>query len=52
MILWELLCFLIAFNLLVNLPNNIIANPIKELTTYIQELPTKKLPESTFFTTQ
>lgn len=31
------LCFLIAFNLLINLPNN-IANPIKELTTSIKEI--------------
>jgi PAS domain S-box-containing protein len=31
------LCFLIAFNLLVNLPNN-IANPLKELTDSIQEI--------------
>lgn len=31
------LCFLIAFNLLVNLPNN-IANPIKELTASIKEI--------------
>lgn len=31
------LCFLIAFNLLINLPNN-IANPIKELTASIKEI--------------
>jgi PAS domain S-box-containing protein len=31
------LCFLIAFNLLLNLPNN-IANPIKELTSSIKEI--------------
>ncbi|WP_264564623.1 ATP-binding protein [Flavobacterium sp. N3904] len=34
------LCFLIAFNLLVNLPNN-IANPIKELTESIKEIANK-----------
>ena len=34
------LCFLIAFNLLVNLPNN-IANPIKELTASIKEIANK-----------
>ena len=34
------LCFLIAFNLLVNLPNN-IANPIKELTDSIKEIANK-----------
>lgn len=31
------LCFLIAFNLLINLPNN-IANPIKEITNSIKEI--------------
>ncbi len=34
------LCFLIAFNLLINLPNN-IANPIKELTESIKEIANK-----------
>jgi methyl-accepting chemotaxis protein len=38
------LCFLIAFNLLVNLPNN-IANPIKELTQSIREIANKNYSE-------
>lgn len=42
------LCFLIAFNLLVNLPNN-IANPIKELTTSIQEIANKNYSERVHF---
>ncbi|WP_371742311.1 HAMP domain-containing protein [Flavobacterium sp. 7E] len=42
------LCFLIAFNLLVNLPNN-IANPIKELTTSIQEIANKNYSERVRF---
>jgi PAS domain S-box-containing protein len=43
------LCFLIAFNLLINLPNN-IANPIKELTTSIQEIANKNYSERVHFT--
>ena len=43
------LCFLIAFNLLVNLPNN-IANPIKELTQSIQEIANKNYLERVHFT--
>jgi PAS domain S-box-containing protein len=42
------LCFLIAFNLLVNLPNN-IANPIKELTTSIKEIANKNYSERVHF---
>lgn len=42
------LCFLIAFNLFVNLPNN-IANPIKELTTSIQEIANKNYSERVHF---
>lgn len=42
------LCFLIAFNLLVNLPNN-IANPIKKLTTSIQEIANKNYSERVHF---
>jgi PAS domain S-box-containing protein len=42
------LCFLIAFNLLVNLPNN-IANPIKELTASIQEIANKNYSERVHF---
>jgi len=42
------LCFLIAFNLLVNLPNN-IANPIKELTESIQEIANKNYSERVHF---
>ena len=42
------LCFLIAFNLLVNLPNN-IANPIKELTSSIQEIANKNYSERVHF---
>lgn len=43
------LCFLIAFNLLVNLPNN-IANPIKELTLSIKEIANKNYSERVHFT--
>lgn len=43
------LCFLIAFNLLINLPNN-IANPIQELTTSIQEIANKNYSERVHFT--
>lgn len=42
------LCFFIAFNLLVNLPNN-IANPIKELTTSIQEIANKNYSKRVHF---
>ena len=42
------LCFLIAFNLLVNLPNN-IANPLKELTESIQEIATGNYSERVHF---
>ncbi|MFY8112348.1 MAG: HAMP domain-containing protein, partial [Flavobacterium sp.] len=42
------LCFLIAFNLLVNLPNN-IANPIKELTASIQQIANKNYTERVHF---
>ncbi|WP_339655796.1 ATP-binding protein [Flavobacterium frigidarium] len=42
------LCFLIAFNLLVNLPNN-IANPIKELTASIQEIANKNYSKRVHF---
>jgi signal transduction histidine kinase len=42
------LCFMIAFNLLVNLPNN-IANPIKELTSSIQEIANKNYSERVQF---
>jgi methyl-accepting chemotaxis protein len=42
------LCFLIAFNLLVNLPNN-IANPIQELTESIQEIANKNYSERVHF---
>jgi PAS domain S-box-containing protein len=41
-------CFLIAFNLLVNLPNN-IANPIKELTASIKEIANKNYSERVHF---
>lgn len=41
-------CFLIAFNLLVNLPNN-IANPIKELTASIKEIANKNYAERVHF---
>lgn len=43
------LCFLIAFNLLVNLPNN-IANPIRELTQSIKEIANKNYSERVHFT--
>lgn len=42
------LCFLIAFNLLINLPNN-IANPIKELTSSIKEIANKNYSERVHF---
>ncbi|MBX9807706.1 MAG: cell wall metabolism sensor histidine kinase WalK [Flavobacteriaceae bacterium] len=42
------LCFLIAFNLLVNLPNN-IANPIKELTESIKQIANKNYSERVQF---
>jgi PAS domain S-box-containing protein len=42
------LCFLIAFNLLVNLPNN-IANPIKELTASIKQIANKNYSERVNF---
>ncbi|HCQ14181.1 ATP-binding protein [Flavobacterium sp.] len=42
------LCFLIAFNLLVNLPNN-IANPIKELTGSIKEIANRNYSERVNF---
>ena len=42
------LCFLIAFNLLINLPNN-IANPIKELTESIKEVANKNYSERVHF---
>lgn len=42
------LCFLIAFNLLINLPNN-IANPIKELTASIKEIANKNYSERVHF---
>lgn len=41
-------CFLIAFNLLINLPNN-IANPIQELTESIQEIANKNYSERVHF---
>ncbi|TAF32002.1 MAG: HAMP domain-containing protein [Cytophagales bacterium] len=43
-----LLCFAIAFTLLVNLPSN-IANPIKELTESIQQIAAKKYSERVHF---
>ncbi|RMA78556.1 histidine kinase dimerization/phospho-acceptor domain-containing protein, partial [Flavobacterium weaverense] len=42
------LCFLIAFNLLVNLPNN-IANPIRELTDSIKEIANKNYSQRVNF---
>ena len=42
------LCFLIAFNLLVNLPNN-IANPIKELTECIKQIAKRNYSERVHF---
>ena len=42
------LCFIIAFNLLVNLPNN-IADPIKELTASIKEISNKNYSERVHF---
>ncbi|NHM04101.1 sensor histidine kinase [Flavobacterium celericrescens] len=47
-ILIGVFCFLIAFNLLVSLPNN-IANPIKELTSSIQEIANKNYSERVHF---
>jgi len=44
------LCFLIAFNLLINLPHN-IANPIRELTLSIKEIANKNYSERVHFTT-
>nr|WP_294928020.1 ATP-binding protein [uncultured Flavobacterium sp.] len=43
------LCFLVAFNLLINLPNN-IANPIRELTQSISEIANKNYSERVHFT--
>ena len=42
------LCFIIAFNLLINLPNN-IASPIKELTASIKEIANKNYSERVHF---
>jgi PAS domain S-box-containing protein len=42
------LCFLIAFNLLINLPNN-IANPIQELTESIKQIANKNYSERVHF---
>ena len=42
------LCFLIAFNLLINLPNN-IANPIKELTASIKEIANRNYSQRVHF---
>lgn len=42
------LCFLIAFNLMVNLPNN-IANPIKELTESIKQIANRNYSERVHF---
>jgi len=42
------LCFLIAFNLLINLPNN-IANPIKELTESIKQIANRNYSERVNF---
>ncbi len=42
------LCFLIAFNLLVNLPNN-IANPITELTASIKQIANRNYSERVHF---
>lgn len=42
------LCFLIAFNLMVNLPNN-IANPISELTQSIRQIANKNYSERVHF---
>ena len=42
-------CFLIAFNLLINLPHN-IANPIRELTLSIKEIANKNYSERVHFT--
>ena len=41
-------CFLVAFNLLVNLPNN-IANPLKELTLSIQQIANKNYSQRVNF---
>jgi hypothetical protein len=45
------LCFLITFNLLVNLPNN-IANPIKELWDSIKQMPIKTILQVHFYEPQ
>lgn len=45
------ICFLIAFNLLVNLPSN-VANPIKELTASIKEIANKNYAERVHFYNQ
>ncbi len=42
------LCFLIAFNLMINLPNN-IANPIRELTESIRQIANKNYSERVHF---
>lgn len=42
------LCFLIAFNLMVNLPNN-IANPIRELTESIRQIANRNYSERVHF---
>jgi len=42
------ICFLIAFNLLINLPNN-IADPIRELTASIKEIANKNYSERVHF---
>ena len=42
------LCFLIAFNLLVNLPNN-IANPISELTSSIKQIANRNYSQRVHF---
>ncbi len=44
-----MLCFLIAFNLLIQLPNN-IANPIKALTSSISQIANKNYSERVNFT--
>ena len=42
------ICFLIAFTLLINLPNN-IANPIKELTASIQQIASRNYHQRVHF---
>ena len=44
-----LFCFLVAFQLLINLPDN-IANPIKELTSSIKEIANKNYSQRVRFT--